>query len=58
MKDIVNYEGLYAITESGEVWSYFAKRFLKQYPNNKGYMRVSLCKNNKQKNFRVHRLVA
>lgn len=29
MKDIKNYEGLYAITEDGRVWSYKSNRFLK-----------------------------
>jgi hypothetical protein len=29
MKDIIGYEGLYAITSCGKVWSYRRKRFLK-----------------------------
>ena len=28
VKNIKNYEGLYAVTEKGEVWSYKNKRFL------------------------------
>lgn len=28
MKDIANYEGLYAVTSCGKVWSYRNKRFL------------------------------
>ena len=28
MKDIKGYEGLYAVTEDGKVWSYKSKKFL------------------------------
>jgi hypothetical protein len=31
MKDIVGYEGLYAITSCGKVWSYKSKRFIKPH---------------------------
>ena len=44
MNDIKGYEGLYAITENGEVWSYHSERFLRQ--ERKGdYFRVELWKN-------------
>ena len=44
MNDIKGYEGLYAITENGEVWSYHNERFLRQ--ERKGdYFRVELWKN-------------
>lgn len=58
MKDIPNYEGKYAVTEDGQVWSYKHKKFLK--PNVVGgYHHVSLVdKNNVIKQWRVHRLVA
>lgn len=58
MKDIKGYEGLYAITEDGRVWSYRTKKFLKPFKNQAGYMRVILFKNGRGKNFLVHRLVA
>lgn len=58
MKDIKNYEGLYAITENGEVWSYRANRFLKQKTKNSGYKEISLCKEGKNRSFLIHRLVA
>ena len=58
MKDIKNYEGLYAITSCGKVWSYRRKKFLKPYKTKRGYLRVDLCKDNKPKHFFVHRLVA
>ena len=58
MKDIKNYEGLYAVTSCGKVWSYRRKKFLKPAANKDGYLRVTLSKNKKQKSFLIHRLVA
>ena len=58
MKDIKNYEGLYAITSCGKVWSYKRKRFLKPIANEKGYLIVNLCKDGKVKKYMIHRLVA
>ena len=54
MKDIKNYEGLYAVTEDGKVWSYRKNRFLKPVLYNNGYLYVSF----KRKRYAVHRLVA
>lgn len=58
MKDIKNYEGLYAATEDGRIWSYKRKKFLKPIDNGFGYYRVDLCKDGKAKRFLVHRLIA
>ena len=58
MKDIKGYEGLYAITMTGRVWSYKTKKFLKPQKMKNGYLRVGLCKDDKQKFFYIHRLVA
>ena len=58
MKDVQNYEGLYAITSCGKVYSYRSKKFLKPRKNKSGYLQVCLCKDNEQKNCLVHRLVA
>ena len=58
MKDIPNFEGLYAITEDGQVWSYKRKKFLKRGINECGYPYVGLRQGNKCKQFFVHRLVA
>ena len=54
MKDIKNYEGLYAITEDGKVWSYRRKKFLKPYVHKDGYAMVGLP----HSPVYVHRLVA
>ena len=58
LKDIKDYEGLYAITRDGKVWSYKRKKFLKCSDNGKGYYQISLCKDGKGKNYLIHRLVA
>lgn len=57
-KDVKNYEGLYAITENGQVWSYRSNRYLKWEESLKGYIRVTLVKDGKRKHFKVSRLVA
>ena len=58
MRDVKGYEGLYAVTSCGKVWSYMSQKFLEPSADKKGYLKVNLCKNGKAKNFRVHRLVA
>lgn len=58
MKDIKNYEGLYAVTEDGNVWSYKNKKFLKLGHHHSGYLNVRLFKNGVGKVYSVHRLVA
>ena len=57
MKDIPGYEGLYAVTEDGKVWSYKGWFFLKPGLA-KWYASVSLCKNWKPRQWRVNRIVA
>ena len=58
MKDIINYEGLYAVTSCGKIWSYVNKKFLKPYTVGYGYLYVRLFKEGKSKQMYVHRLVA
>ena len=57
LKDVKDYEGEYAITRDGRVWSYKSNKFLKPELV-RGYYYVSLYKEGKGKNFRIHRLVA
>ncbi len=69
-KDIKGFEGLYAVSNFGNVkrhtteskngtGNYYRKEhLLKQRKSNKGYFVVDLFKNNKRHQFLVHRLVA
>ena len=58
MKDIKNYEGKYAVTSCGQVWSYKSKKFL-QARDDHGYAAVGLYdKDGKRKSCLIHRLVA
>lgn len=67
MKDISGFEGSYAVTKEGRVWSYpkntkgrsHCGKFLKPSTNGKGYLRVFLGdKNSGYRRYFVHRLVA
>jgi vacuolar-type H+-ATPase catalytic subunit A/Vma1 len=60
MKDINGYEGLYAVDENGNVFSFKCGKYRKLKPglNNKGYHIVFLYKDRKGKTHKVHRLVA
>ena len=50
MTDIKGYEGLYAITSCGKVWSYKSNKFLKLRTTKNGYKQVALCKNGTTRN--------
>lgn len=58
MRDILGYEGLYAITSCGKVWSYRRQKFLKPQEKKNGYLQVILKNKGVQKGFLIHRLVA
>jgi membrane-anchored protein YejM (alkaline phosphatase superfamily) len=71
-KDIKGYEGLYYVTDTGEVWSYDRIHFvtirnkfgvikgkkMKFSISNSGYPKIVLTKNKLTKTFTIHRLVA
>lgn len=59
MKDILGYEGLYAVTSCGKVWSYRSQKFLTPKVRKRdGRIEVLLSVNNERKTYFVHRLVA
>ena len=58
MRDIPGYEGLYAVTADGRIWSYLSKRYLSPFDNGRGYLLVALYKNGKKKTKRINILVA
>lgn len=57
VRDVVGYEGLYSVDIFGNVYKTNGKE-LTQSKNKFGYMFVSLTKDGKQKQHRIHRLVA
>lgn len=69
-KDVVGYEGLYMVSSSGVVKridSYVKRlhyyvpvkgRILKPLDNGKGYLRVKLSKNGKDRRIMLHRIIA
>lgn len=62
-EDVVGWEGIYQVSSLGRVKrikagpSTFSGRILKPF-SEKGYLLVSLYKNNKRSHYRIHRLVA
>ena len=57
-KNIIGYEGLYEVSNIGNVRNVRRNTLLKLSKNNYGYIQVYLYKNGIRKGFRVHRLVA
>ena len=57
-KDIEGYEGLYAVSVDGRVYSYRHHILLRPEVVHNGYLRVSLCVNGTSAHRRIHRLVA
>ena len=56
-KPVLNYEGLYEVSNLGRVKSLISVKILKPKKRNDGYLSVVLCENGKMKMFLVHRLV-
>ena len=57
IKDIKDYEGIYAITSHGRVWSYKSKKWLSPFYTGAGYHTVRLSLFGKESDKKVHRLV-
>ena len=58
MRDIPGYEGRYAATSCGKIWSYKSKKFLTSSGEKDNYQIVCISDNNKTVTPYVHRLVA
>lgn len=58
MRDIPGYEGRYAATSCGRIWSYKRKRFLTSCGEEGNYQIVMLFKEGKSCTPYVHRLIA
>ena len=57
-RPIQGYEGLYEVSNLGNVKSLSRNALLSKHRNNRGYLSVSLYKENVGKHYLVHRLVA
>ena len=58
MKDIPGWEGLYACTTHGDIWSHRSDKFLSPSKNKRGYLHVTFTKDGKRYDYRVNRLIA
>lgn len=58
MKDIPGWEGLYACTTDGRIWSHRSGIFLKPSKTKNGYLHVTFTRDKSRYDYRVHRLVA
>jgi hypothetical protein len=56
-KDISGYEGIYAISTDGRLWSYRSNRFKKARIGTRGYCVVELNKSGYSKWYLLHRIV-
>jgi hypothetical protein len=57
-KDVVGYEGLYLISDTGLVKSIKADKIMSPFLHKKKWLKITLYKNGKSRHWRVHRLVA
>jgi hypothetical protein len=61
-KDILNYEGLYQASTFGKIKSLKRNntngKILKPFLNSNGYLYITLSKNGKCKNFKIHKIIA
>jgi len=57
IKDVKGYEGYYAVTSHGRVWSHRRKKWLSLFSTGTGYSTVILCLHGKEVCKKVHRLV-
>ena len=58
IKDIPGYEGLYRVTDDGQIFSVKRGIYMKQQSDKDGYCTVNLRKDGKYRKFFVHRLMA
>ena len=60
-EDLAGYEGIYKISKNGEFWSCLYNKILApsfHFRNNRTYAKIGLYKDNVQKSFSLHRLLA
>lgn len=57
-KDIKGYEGLYQVSNLGQIYSYYTNRLLTPSFSEGGYLRIMLYKNKTRYTIHIHKLVA
>lgn len=57
-RDIEGYEGLYMVSDQGDIFNCSRNSLMKLRKDRKGYLLVGLTKKGNQKTYRVHRIVA
>ena len=57
-KDVIDYEGIYQISNLGNLKNIKTNKIISKTKNGSGYLLVGLIKNSKIKTFRFHRLLA
>ncbi len=57
-RDIVGYEGIYAISNKGRVKNVTTGRILSPQDNGKGYFKIALSKGQSERKHYIHRLIA
>lgn len=57
-KDVPNYEGLYKVSNMGDIWGFKRNKMLTPCNGKDGYKILKLCKNGKIKTVYIHRVVA
>ena len=55
--DLKGYEGIYRITQDGQIWSYYKHNFISQIVDKSGLRKVLLHKNHTRKGYTVHALM-
>lgn len=58
IKDVVGYEGIYSVSEDGEITRISSRRVMTHSRTRDGYFKVCLTRNGEPKNILVHRVVA
>lgn len=56
-RDVKGFEGIYRVSNKGQVQNVLTDTILKQYENRGGYLKVYLYKNHQRKILSVHRVV-
>jgi hypothetical protein len=57
-RDIIDYEGIYTVSNFGRIYSVKRGIIMKPIKNNRGYIFINLFKNNCKKTCQIHRLIA